>query len=220
MEPRLSCQIVQDLLPNYIEGLTSEFTNKSIQEHLASCGECRRVLEQMTQDTQEIGAAPPKQIDFLKKIKRRQLIIASASVAVAVALLIGAYFLFGTRDFPVPASDVQIGDVYRTQDGTIHYRVTANVKGFVSRVSAQDNGHTEIYRIYEHRQLFSKEQEGVVAMPENWVSTTNAKTNLEKTGIYFEGINKNDRITIWEQGMTVPQATAEQEAAYRTYLGR
>ncbi|MGG1551264.1 zf-HC2 domain-containing protein [Paenibacillus ferrarius] len=220
MEPRLNCQIVQDLLPNYIEGLTSDITNTSIQEHLATCGECRKVLEQMTRDSQEIKVVPPKHINFLKKVKRRQLIIAGTSVTIAVALLIGAYFLFGTRDFPVPASDAKIGEVFQTQDGTIHYRITANVKGFVSRVSTHGNGHTEVYRIFEHRQLFSKEKESSVTMPESWLSTKNAKTNQEKTGIYFEGINKEDRITIWEKGMTIPQATAEQEAAYQKYLGR
>lgn len=220
MEPRLNCEIVQDLLPNYIEGLTSESTNKSIQAHLAGCGECRRTLEQMTRDTHGIKAAPPKQINFMKKIKRRQWLIASVSVAIVAALLIGAYYLFGTRDFPVPASEAKITDVYQTQDGTIHYRVTANIKGFVSRVTTHGNKHTQIYRIYEHRQLFSKEKASMITLPENWLSTKNADTNLEKTGIYFEGINKDDRITIWEKGMTIPQATAEQEEAYQRYLGR
>ncbi|WP_217591998.1 zf-HC2 domain-containing protein [Cohnella sp. GbtcB17] len=219
MEPRLNCEIVQDLLPNYIEGLTSESTNQSIRAHLAGCEECRRALELMTRDTQGIKGAPPKQINFMKKIKRRQWLITSVSVAIVAALLIGAYYLFGTRDFPVPASDAKISDVYQTQDGTIHYRVTANIKGFVSRVSTRGSKHTEIYRIYEHRKLFSKEKESVVTMPENW-STKKANTKQEKTGIYFEGINKDDRITVWEKGMTIPQATAEQEEAYRKYLGR
>ena len=31
------CKIVTDLLPNYIENLTSEDTNKFIEEHLNSC---------------------------------------------------------------------------------------------------------------------------------------------------------------------------------------
>ncbi|MDG0791191.1 zf-HC2 domain-containing protein [Cohnella ginsengisoli] len=220
MEPRLNCEIVQDLLPNYIEGLTGESTNKSIQAHLADCENCRKALEQMTRDTQGIKGAPPKQINFMKKIKRRQWLIASVSVAIVAVLLIGAYYLFGTRDFPVPASDVKVSDVYRTNDGTVHFRVTAHVKGFVSRVSTHGNKHTEIYRIYEHRQLFSMEKESVVALPENWLSTKNANTNLEKTGIYFEGIDKNDRIVIWEKDMTVPPATAEQEEAYRKYLGK
>lgn len=219
MEPRLNCEIVQDLLPNYIEGLTGESTNQSIRAHLAGCEECRRALELMTRDTQGMKGAPPKQINFMKKIKRRQWLITGVSVAIVAALLIGAYYLYGTRDFPVPASDVTISDVYRTQDGTIHYRATANIKGFVSKVYTHRNKHTEIYRIYEHRRLFSKEKERVVTMPENW-STKKANTKQERTDIYFEGINKNDRIVIWEKGMTIPQATAEQEEAYRKYLGR
>lgn len=42
------CSIVQDLLPNYIEHLTSEDSNNFIEEHLKGCQECTRVYRQMT----------------------------------------------------------------------------------------------------------------------------------------------------------------------------
>ncbi|MGG7178523.1 zf-HC2 domain-containing protein [Clostridium paraputrificum] len=41
----LNCFVVQDLLPNYSEGLTMEETNKLIEEHFESCDECRRLYE-------------------------------------------------------------------------------------------------------------------------------------------------------------------------------
>ena len=47
MEQRLVCDTVKDLLPMYIDNMTSETSNKSIEEHINTCGECRSVLEQM-----------------------------------------------------------------------------------------------------------------------------------------------------------------------------
>ena len=38
--PELSCAIVEDLLPTYVEGLTSEETNMAVEAHLASCPAC------------------------------------------------------------------------------------------------------------------------------------------------------------------------------------
>ena len=35
--PELSCAIVEDLLPTYVERLTSEETDMAVEAHLASC---------------------------------------------------------------------------------------------------------------------------------------------------------------------------------------
>ena len=39
------CKIVQDLLPTYIESLTSEETTNFIEEHLNSCNECKKIYD-------------------------------------------------------------------------------------------------------------------------------------------------------------------------------
>ena len=43
----MKCEIIQDLLPSYIDGLTSEVSNQEIEVHLKECTECRRYLEEM-----------------------------------------------------------------------------------------------------------------------------------------------------------------------------
>lgn len=46
-----SCNIIRDLLPLYIEGLTSEESNKFIEEHVKECKDCSKLLEEMKEDT-------------------------------------------------------------------------------------------------------------------------------------------------------------------------
>ena len=40
-------KLVQDLFPSYIDELTSDETNKFVEEHIASCEECKNILEAM-----------------------------------------------------------------------------------------------------------------------------------------------------------------------------
>ena len=40
MKNDLTCGVVRDLLPSYVEGLTSEETNRAVEAHLASCPDC------------------------------------------------------------------------------------------------------------------------------------------------------------------------------------
>ena len=40
MKNDLTCGVVRDLLPSYVEGLTSQETNQAVETHLASCPEC------------------------------------------------------------------------------------------------------------------------------------------------------------------------------------
>ncbi len=53
------CAIVRDLLPMYIEELTSEESGEFIREHLSQCDECRAEYERMTAPTPP-PPAPPK----------------------------------------------------------------------------------------------------------------------------------------------------------------
>lgn len=43
----MNCKVVQDLLPNYVEELCSDETERFIQEHIEYCEECRQVLAAM-----------------------------------------------------------------------------------------------------------------------------------------------------------------------------
>jgi len=97
----LTCNIIKDLLPNYIDKLVSEETAQEIEAHLAECADCRDAVEQMTAPltpllTQEDEAA----LDFLKKVQaknwRRVFKYSAGSAALILfALLLLVYFLSG-----------------------------------------------------------------------------------------------------------------------------
>ncbi len=47
---KINCEVIKDLLPSYIDGLTSPQSDTLIREHLKECPECREYLEEMTKE--------------------------------------------------------------------------------------------------------------------------------------------------------------------------
>ena len=44
---KISCDVIKDLLPLYIDEVVSEDTKLLVEEHIAECKECKLSLEQM-----------------------------------------------------------------------------------------------------------------------------------------------------------------------------
>ena len=92
MENKENCKIVKDLLPSYIDGLTSEETQKYIETHLEECNECKETLENMKKDFEkEKKDITNKSIKYAKKINKK--IKCLLLIILIFILLIFAYFV-------------------------------------------------------------------------------------------------------------------------------
>ena len=151
MKNDLTCGVVRDLLPSYVEGLTSQETNTAVERHLADCPDCTRLRADLARETPQ----PPeevKEVDYLKKVKRRgrrRLLAAVAVTVLVLALGIAAkLFVIGSSanwnywdnlDFTVRANVPNQLDIsfYSEQLDTAycHWKVT-NENGIV-RVNAR-----------------------------------------------------------------------------------
>ena len=68
----MECHVVQDLLPNHVEGLNSPQTDAAIQNHLETCTDCRTAYEKMTTAIPQ-DAPSSEEVDFLKKLRFRMI---------------------------------------------------------------------------------------------------------------------------------------------------
>ena len=64
MKNDLSCSVVQDLLPNYIENLTGKETNEIMEAHLMTCKECQKVRDEM------LGQIETEKVPEVQDMKR------------------------------------------------------------------------------------------------------------------------------------------------------
>lgn len=118
MKNDLSCAVVHDLLPSYVDGLTSEETNRAVKAHLDTCDRCSDVYRTMSEADHTFSTNDVKEVNYLKTVRRkgrRKVLLAVLSVLLVLAL--GAavkVFLIGS-----PATQIYGRPVYHAAENTM-----------------------------------------------------------------------------------------------------
>lgn len=94
---KVTCNIVKDLLPLYVDGVISEDSGKLVEEHLESCSECKDYYNQLKDADIPVGKAADDKAT-IKKIRRRlnlkKIIVGCIVAAVVAAGAFGAYYKY------------------------------------------------------------------------------------------------------------------------------
>ena len=104
MKNDLSCGVVRDLLPSYIEGLLGEDSREAVDRHLETCPACTAEKEAMASPTEEVKVAEAeetaKEVDFLRRVKKGTARKITLAVACTALILLGGIalklFVIGT----------------------------------------------------------------------------------------------------------------------------
>ncbi|WP_308639591.1 zf-HC2 domain-containing protein [Paenibacillus silvisoli] len=114
----IKCHIVQDLMPNYIEGLLSAETDHDIQQHIEECEACRLLHAKLTASIDNADVhVNNKEIDFLKKVRRKttKKVVTGFTVLLLIFALLIYFLAIGS---PVRKADLVyttsvVGDTWR-----------------------------------------------------------------------------------------------------------
>lgn len=223
----LNCEIVEDLLPSYIENLTNDLTNKSIKNHLNKCNECEKTFKLLSK---ELKCNEPKEIkkfqSFLRKVKAKNIILGSILAIIFFFIAINVYSeLFIIHGTPIRSNEVNISEVAEFSDGRIHCRITVNGDyfiggGSVSPVKSTSDSIIQLKTTIVRQKLTDNSliSKGI-CFDQSFVIDLNDAVFKETTAIYFQGKDENDRILIWNEGMSIPKASEETELKYRIKNG-
>lgn len=85
------CEIVRDLMPNYIENQINDKTKEFVEEHLSSCKECKNIFNAITNESQE--TSEDKEVDFLKKYNRKMNVLKMVA-GVLIIIILAMWTLF------------------------------------------------------------------------------------------------------------------------------
>jgi tetratricopeptide (TPR) repeat protein len=165
---KLSCKIISDLLPLYVEDLASEDSRKAVEEHIATCSACRKNLEDMRkqEDSITIEDIPLKKV---KATLQKQRLKAIALTAVLVLALAVSIIAFLTTPEYLPYSD-NMFTFSENEDGTIIVTVNKAISGYdVDEYFDPDNTSVYIYNISVWKYQFGKRSVGqnIVLKPAN-----------------------------------------------------
>ena len=202
---KLPCEVVRDLFPSYMDELTSRVSNEMIEDHLKDCRECREVLEAMRAGTQGEEAPGPeaREIDFLKKNKRRNR-------RILVGSLLGALFLV----LAIALSGIfLIGHTGETAWAAMDLKVDGRDLSF----QAVPSGSAEAIA-----DLAFSEEDGTVTVTARSVLASpfhpGSLAGTYQAGEEIRQVRIGDRI-VWSEGATVSALASDLFALRHSYAG-
>ncbi len=207
MKDNLPCAVVRDLLPIYVEGLTEPETNAAVEAHLKTCPACTARLAAMRAPEPPPEAETAKEVDYLKKVKRRSWKRVVLAVLVTVLVLMGALaaklFLLGSA-----AGPESMVFYVEQSDETLSLRISSAVSAnaYWGWKTEATDGVVEI-----------SAREGLVSPLHN---TASAKLDIPLEGV--QAVYLCGRL-IWQEGtITAGQALKQFETLYEArtpYVG-
>lgn len=145
------CKIVQDLLPNYVENLTDEVTNEYIQEHIKTCDECRKALENVNTDIQVEELNQDREIKYLKKVRnkiRRTIMLALLIIIIVASCAIWYVYThvkIQVNNYTFLRASYVLENEEETKDGKLYCTLVAMIdeKGICKSVRVIEDGYTQ-----------------------------------------------------------------------------
>ena len=150
MKENKDCKIIQDLLPNYIEKLTTEETNNYIEEHFKICENCKNMYEKMKNEIQLENKKTGKKIskrevNFFKKYKNKLRVLRIIILIIVLVFVISA----GIKIYIV-------GDLYNKAEKIVKY---TNYHREITSMSEGNFTKTEIWATENKIKMISKKFE-------------------------------------------------------------
>lgn len=91
---KISCNIIRDILPLYVDGVVSEDTRTMVAEHLEQCGECRKQYECMKNKVEVPVENDIKPLQRFKTAwKKKKIVLVCVTVLITVVCISGASFI-------------------------------------------------------------------------------------------------------------------------------
>lgn len=92
---KMNCDIIQDLIPSYVDGICSEASRNCIEEHIKNCTECGRMVTLCQNNALTGNQAEQKALDGFRKIKEKMkyLFIVNIILTTLVCFCIQTFLL-------------------------------------------------------------------------------------------------------------------------------
>ena len=194
-----NCNIVNDLLPLYVDDVLSDDSKQFVEEHLSSCDTCKKQLEKMKIDVTTLPK--DKDVKPFKKIRRKLITRLILIVVLAVALMAGWVFVWVTY-IPVKyVGDQFIADmdVVFMDDGVYLRRENLSSRGDIMMYYSDEDIDNGVIRLYiaesvpDHFRLGWYENTCYTKISNDYISPENV------TQVIYTDKDWNPLYTLWEK---------------------
>ena len=207
MKNDLTCGVVRDLLPSYVENLLGEESREAVDRHLENCPDCTARKDAMSAPSGE-AEETAKEVDFLKRVKKRgfkRMVLAAAVTAILVLGGLGLkVFVIGTPLQPQSVA-VVVSEVH--PDNTLYLSLMSTGSGsaFHGWEMETEDGVTSIYARDVLVSPLYRSGQKELTVPLNFVRE-----------VWLGGTSGR---LLWADGVVITQKTLDLLAAKTPYCG-
>lgn len=116
---KISCNIIKDILPLYVDEVVSDDTKEMVEEHLKSCDACREEAMLLKKDIvlPLKSAIQKSEANILKNLKKqfrnKKIIVSFVSILAAIAISFGCYamLVLPKKIIPYDSSMIKIEEI-------------------------------------------------------------------------------------------------------------
>lgn len=224
---KLPCELIQDLLPLYHDGVCSEVSKETVRAHLDECEGCRKTLEAMDagfQAAEELEAAKPLASvgKIWQKTRRKALWKGAGITALIFAVVVGCLLaLTQWKWISIDTGEMRVAEIYRMEDGRILYRLEVPNGVWTRTFAFEHHADGSDYIIPKRSMIELGEQQGLRSLLDSYLMLDVAEVNavladqgIEITRCYLGNPDDAEQLLIWEEGMELEPAPAELETIY------
>lgn len=144
---KISCDIINDLLPLYAENMVSTDSKKLVNEHLANCERCRHAYSEMRENVELPRNTDTSSLKVLSKKLLRGRVIAAILVLLIITGLLMSVWYVGTSECVVRVSFTGVNNMFHVpyEYYAIHGTAVVRIPGWLARLACPPAVSDSIY---------------------------------------------------------------------------
>ena len=190
------CEIVQDLLFSYNDGVLSKSSIELVENHLKDCKVCQDKLKEIQLDNKK-NKEKKKEVDYLKNVRKKldkktKIITISTILLVIIIILNIAVFV----NYNNVASNIQIfmeNDITQEELSQIEQKIIDNYKDIeITYNSSEDELNSMKEKFGDNQNLLAGYNESNNPFPAKYIVKENIKdvNNIKRDVENLDGVKK------------------------------
>lgn len=172
------CEIIKDLMPNYIEDVISKETKEFVENHIRKCSNCKKILDELQKEKMKENSKDNlnefSEINYLKKYNTKVNIFKFVAIFLIIAII--------------------------SMWGYIFYRNYCNKKNYEYAYNHYENVHNIVATARENVEKFKENENFLFTTYVNSPYGVDAKLFYYKDGKYKqEWVMKDENKIIWTE---------------------
>lgn len=214
---KLPCEMIQDLLPLYHDGVCSPVSKTLVEEHLKGCPDCAGAMEVLKSDLQmpKLDADETKPLKTIKRRWRKKTWL--AGLFIGILLFFGWVELTQHRSVKIAPEEYEITKVLQFSNGMyyLEYRIPYDYNGMGADLLRAEDG--AVY-LQEYRPILARRDTEKGIIRDNIIDPENHRTDMgtetPMTAFYLGSPDSEDAVLLWSAEEEYPLATPEMEEEY------